>query len=117
MSCSPPSRGLALRWTFASPNAPLLITIAGSGNTRTVTIATNHPGYYMIHIRLTASATDPATLTAPPSDSQVNEAWKYTGSDGSTTFTLQHSGTPKTFYLWAFLGLGRGVCSEAIPFI
>jgi len=117
MTCCNTTRGLAIRWSLASPNVPVLISVTGTGTTRVITITTNNPGFYELHAWLTDTATDPNVLATPPADSADNE-WRFcTNSAGVATITLRHSGSVKSFYLWVNLSGGLSVVSDEIAFI
>ena len=117
MTCCNTTRGLAIRWSLASPNVPVLIAVTGTGTERVITITTNNPGFYELHAWLTATATDPNVICPGPADSVQND-WRFvTNSAGVATITLRHSGSVKSFYLWVNLCGGLSVVSDEIAFI
>jgi hypothetical protein len=116
MSCADSNTtGLAVEVSIATPNTPYLITVSGSGTTRTVQLQVDHTGFWLFKLWLVDSDSDPRSPTlVPPSGGATVEWFKVTDSTGLLEMTITHEGT-RDWYLAAVL-IGPVATSSVISF-
>lgn len=114
MSLQDPNTGVEVVVTSKSPNIAFAITVAGTGNTRTITIQTDESGFYDFHVWLGNSNTDPSKSIKLPDGGGGNDWTLPTNSSGVLTITVEHSGT-WDWYPWAVL-IGPAGAGDVLDF-
>jgi hypothetical protein len=76
------------------------LSISNSGTTCTVTIDIPGGGIHECTLWLSDSATDPTESLIVPDVSGTTRWTVYTDSSGDASFTIEHSGASRTWYLW-----------------
>lgn len=99
-----------------SVTTPHIITVSGTGTTRTVTVNVGAAGYYLIDMWLTESATDYSRkpMSTVPSGSATTQWREVTDANGMLTKTITHDATG-TWYV-AVLLMGKLNLSDALAF-
>lgn len=114
MSLQDANTGIKVQVSSKSANIAFAITVAGTGNSRTVTIQTDTSGSYLFRIWLVDAVTDTILTSQPPSGGDTVEWWRETDSNGSLTLTIEHTGT-QTWYPKATL-IGPVGTGDALAF-